>query len=65
METSKKAFIWPWVGSWTKNMVYMGPWDGYWVGTGIVPQAPTQSRTTPGTPPLPARLDHASTPAAR
>ena len=31
-------------------MTNMGPWDGYWVGTGIALPASTQSRTTPGTP---------------
>ena len=31
IETSRIAFIWPWVGPLALNILNMGPWDG-WVG---------------------------------
>ena len=36
-------------------MTKYGSWEGHWVVPGIVPLQDHPARTTPGTPPLPAR----------
>ena len=57
-ETSRIAFIWPWVGPQPQNMTNIGYWDGLGLGTGIAHPGTTQPYPTPGTPPLTVTAVH-------
>ena len=57
MNMSQIAFIWPWIGPYTQNMLNMGPWEGIGWGYRYSPSQPTPPSHYPGyTPPLPGNV---------
>ena len=67
MNRVQNAFIWPWVGPLTLNILNMGPWDGPWWVPGIAPLQHPPGPHYPGytlPPTTAADVIHAPTAAA-